>query len=107
MDSSEVKKLLEEELSRGEPFNNWHGITPENVRSFLVEPFPVRADSDDLETQTRAMWIVLQERPKPTDGFVVVYDPLSKSWNVAEHVKGDDYILVITGPSLAQALDGM
>lgn len=107
MDSSKVKRLLEEELARDEPFHNSHGITPENVRSFLVEPFAVRTDADDLETQPRAMWIVLQERRKPTDGYVVVYDPLSKTWKVAEHVKGDDYIAVITGKSLARALDGM
>ena len=107
MDSSTVKRLLEEELARDEPFHNLHGITPENLRSFLVEPFAVRTDPDDLETQPRAMWIVLQERRKPTDGYVVVYDPLSKTWKVAEHVKGDDYIAVITGLTLAQALDGM
>lgn len=107
MDSSKVKRLLEEELARDEPFHNSHGITPENVRSFLVEPFAVRTDPDDLETQPRAMWIVLQERSKPTDGYVVVYDPLSKRWKVAEHVNGNDYIAVITGPSLARALVGM
>jgi hypothetical protein len=107
MNSSTVKRLLEEELARGEPFHNLHGITRENVRSFLVEPFALRTDPDDAETQPRAMWIVLQERHKPTDGYVVVYDPLSKTWKVAEHVKGEDYIAVITGPSLAQAFDGM
>ena len=107
MDSSEVKKLLEEELARGEPFNNWHGITSESVRSCLVEPFPVRTDPDDLETQPRTMWVVLQEHRDPRDGYVVVYDPLSTEWIVAEHVKGDDYIAVIAGSSLAQALDGI
>jgi hypothetical protein len=105
--SSTVKRLLEDELARGEPFHNWHGITSENIRSFLVEPFAVWTDPDDLETRFRAMWVVLQECRKPTEGYVIVYDPLSKSWNVAEHVKGGDYIVVITGPSLARALEGM
>lgn len=107
MNISTVKQLLEEELARGEPFDNWHGITSENVRLYLVEPFPVRTDPDDLKTQPRTMWVVLQEYRNPTDGYVVVYDPLSKTWKVAEHVKGEDYIAVITGQSLAQALDGM
>ena len=79
MDNSEVKKLLEEQLARGEPFKNWHGITPENIRSCLVEPFPVRTDPDDLETQPRAMWVVLQEHRNPTDGYVVVYDRSPRS----------------------------
>jgi len=38
---------------------------------------------------------------------VVVYDPLRTKWIVAEHVRGDDYVAVIAGSSLAQALDGM
>src|SRR5437899_7165223 len=107
VDSSEVKKLLEEELARDEPFNNWHGITPENIRSCLVEPFPVRTDPDDHETQPRPMWVVFQEHRDPIDGYVVVYDPLSTKWIVAEHVKGDHYVAVIAGASLAQAPDGM
>ena len=49
MDSSKVKRLLEEELARDEPFHNSHGITPENVRSFLVEPFAVRLESTRFE----------------------------------------------------------
>ena len=75
--------------------------------SCLVEPFPVRTDPDDLETQPRAMWVVLQEHRNPTDGYVVVYDPLSTKWMVAEHVKGDDYVALIAGSSLAQALAGI
>ena len=50
---------------------------------------------------------MLQERRNPTDGYVVVYDPLRTKWIVAEHVRGDDYVAVIAGSSLAQALDGM
>ncbi len=105
MGSFTVKRLLEEELARGEPFHNWHGIIPENIRSLFVEPFAVRTDPDDLETQARDMWIVLQEHRKPTEGFAIAYDPLNNSWGVAEHVQGDDFIQVITGPSLARALD--
>lgn len=63
-----IKRLLENELSRGEHFFNYHGITRENLPSALVEPFLVRVDPDDQETLPRAMWIVLQERRKPTEG---------------------------------------
>lgn len=82
-------------------------MTPENVRSFLVEPFAVKTDPDDLETQPRPMWIVLQEHRKRTDGYVIVYDPLKNSWGVAEHVQGNDFRLVVSGPSLAEALSSM
>jgi hypothetical protein len=36
-------------------------------------------DPDDLETEKREMWIVLQERPNPTEGYVVVYAPLVRN----------------------------
>jgi len=72
MDSSTIKSLVEDELARGDSFTSSHGITPANLRSLLVEPFAVRTDPDDLETQPRDMWVVLEERPTPTDGYVVV-----------------------------------
>jgi hypothetical protein len=107
MDISTIKNLVEGELKRGETFTNFHGITPTNVRSFLVEPFIVRCDPDDLETQPREMWVVLQERPTPTDGYVVAYDPATKAWRVAEHTGDGNYTSVIAAASLAEALDGM
>lgn len=102
-----IKVVLETELSRGEHFVNHHGITTENLSSVLVDPFLVWVDPDDLETQPRAMWVVLQECLKPTDGYVIVYDPLHSDWNVAEYVQGGHYRIVVSGPSLAEALSAM
>jgi hypothetical protein len=107
MDGSIIKKLVEDQLARGETFINFHGIMPENVRSFLVEPFSVRTDPDDLETMPRDMWLVLQERPTPTEGFVVVYDPHTGNWGVAEHIRGGEYTLVNSARSLAEAIGSM
>ena len=107
MDSSSIKSLVEHELQREQPYVNYHGISPTNIRSFLVEPFTVRTDPDDIETQPRDMWVVLQERGTPTEGYVIVYDPLKKIWGVAEHTGNNRYILVVSAPSLSEALDGM
>ena len=107
MDSSTIKKLVEDELARADSFTSSHGITPANLRFFLVEPFAVRTDPDDSETQPRDMWVVLQERPAPTDGYVVIYDPATRDWGVAEHAGDGDYTLVVSASSLAQALSGM
>ena len=41
MTISEVRDKVEEELRRGDSFNNSHGITKENIRRFLVEPYEV------------------------------------------------------------------
>jgi hypothetical protein len=53
------------------------------------------------------MWVVLQERPTPIDGYVVVYDPATRDWGVAEHAGDGDYTLVVSASSLAQALSGV
>jgi hypothetical protein len=107
MDNSSIKRLVEDELARGDSFTSFHGITPANLRSLLVEPFAVQTDPDDLETQPRDMWIVLQERPTPTDGYVVVYDPATRDWGIAEHAGDGVYTLVVSASSLAEALSGM
>ena len=107
MNSSIVKRLVEDELVRGETFSNFHGITPKNIRAFLAEPFSARIDPDDLETMPRDMWVVLQECPTPTEGYVVVYDPHTEDWCVAEHIGCGEYKLVISAPSLAKAIAGM
>lgn len=77
MDISGIKHLVETELARGEPFTNFHGITPATVRSFLVEPFTARICPDDLETQPRDMWVVLQER-RAQEGYVWFMTRLAK-----------------------------
>lgn len=107
MDSSTIKSLVESELKREQPYVNYHGISTSNIRSFLVEPFTVRTDPDDSETQPRDMGVVLQERRTPTERYVVVYDPLKQTWGVAEHTGDNRYILVVSASSLSEALDGM
>ena len=107
MDSSTVKRLIEDELARGDTFISHHGIAPANLRSLLVEPFAVRTDPDDLETQPRDMWVVLQQSATPTDGYVVVYDPATGHWGVAQHTGDIGYTLVVSARSLAEALSGM
>jgi hypothetical protein len=107
MDSSDIKNLVESELKRGESFTSFHGITPATIRSFLVEPFTARTDPDDLEAQPRDMWVVLQERRTPSTGYVVVYDPATGAWGIAEHAGDDRFTLIVSAPSLAGALSGM
>ena len=89
------------------PFKNFHGITRDNLESFLVEPFSIRVDPDDLESDPRDMWVVLQQGPHPESGYVVIYDPLNQGWGVAEHQDSREYTLVVGAESLAGALDSM
>lgn len=107
MDIFAIKGLVEGELARGESFTNFHGITPATIRSFLVEPFTVRTDPDDLKTQPRDMWVVLQERGTPSVGYAVVFDPTTNAWGVAEHAGNGNYTLVVSASSLAEAISSM
>jgi len=107
MDSATVKSLLENELNRDAPYKNLHGILPTNIRSFLVEPFTVVTDPDDIKTQPRDMWVVLQVKRTPAADYVIVFDPYCKAWGVAEHTSGNKFTLIVSGPSLAGALDAM
>jgi hypothetical protein len=98
---------LDEEIATAVHFTCHHGITPENLTDFLVEPYPVTVDPDDLETGPREMWIVLKERPLTDDGYVVIYDPMNGGWGVAEKTDKEAHVLVIGADSLAEALEGM
>jgi hypothetical protein len=108
MDVREVSQLVDAELSRGDAFENLHGITVKNVRQFLVPPYEATVDPDDGESAPRAMWVVLHERSTVGEGYVVVLDPLDGSWGVAEAtaVRGG-FIMVITADTMFGALDGM
>ena len=107
MDSSTVKRPVERELQRQQQYVNYHGISLADIRSFLVDPFPVRTDTDDMETRPLDTWVVLQERGTPTEGYVIFFDPLENSWGVAEHAGNDLYTLVVSASSLNEARDGM
>jgi hypothetical protein len=106
MEASDIQRIVREEVSRGQAFDNSHGITPQSLGEFLVQPFRVRADPDDTESPPRDMWVVLQERPHEADGYAVVYDPLVGGWGVVERA-GTDYVLVCAADSLAAALTSM
>lgn len=108
MTVSEVIAKVEEELRRGISFANSHGITVENLRTFLVDPYEVVVDPDDLETATRTMWVVLHECPSsPREGYLVTYDPLRSSWSVVERGRSDEFIQVVGAETLAAALEAM
>jgi len=108
MDKSVVKSKVKEEISKIDSLNNFHGITKKNIESFLVEPFTVDVDPDDLETTKRKMWVVLQERKDVNEGYSIAYDPFSNDWAVIESAgKNLDFILVTSGETIAEALESM
>jgi hypothetical protein len=107
-EATAIRRAVHSEIAKREQFSNLHGITIENLERFLVAPFVVLVDPDDLMTQARRMWVVLQESADPKNGHVIVYDPDGpEHWGVAEHDRDGEYVLVAGESSLAKALDAM
>ena len=103
MQSEAIKSIFLEQVYRSESFDNYHGITTDKVMKFTVEPFPVTVEPDDLETEEREMWVVLD----PPGGYLVAFDPLYEVWAVIEQTEKTKFIQVISGEALAEALHGM
>lgn len=107
MNASEVEAKVQAELRIDREFDNSHGITKGNLHHFLVKPYSVLVDPDDLESAPRDMWIVLHEFPKaPDQGYAGVYDPATGSWAIVEPT-GAGFVQVIVASTLAAALEGM
>ncbi len=103
MNEEEVKKLLNTELSSLDTFKNYHGVTRENLKQFIVSPYKVLVDPDDQETEERYMWVVL----KVSEQSLIAIDPLEKLWLVLNPLQGGRFIQTICEETLAEALDGM
>lgn len=110
MNKDGVSKILKDEISAMSGFDNWHGITADNLAQFLVTPYEVTVDPDDGgETKPRAMWVVLHERSEAEKGYMIAYDACFNGWALLEHTAGSEhpFVQVIGGDSLAEVLDGM
>lgn len=103
MNEAEIEFKTKQEIDDLGKFENFHGITKENIRAFLVKPYLVQVDPDDLETEIRDMWVVLS----PPSEMLVAFDPQQKIWAVIEPSSDENYIQVVFGASLSEALDGM
>ena len=101
--ASTVTKLLEEELDKAEPFENFHGITAENVRSFVVAPRQQLVDPDDGDRAPCKVWVAM-ELP---GNALLSWDPFDDSWAIVETLPDASCIITVGGDSLAEVLDGM
>jgi hypothetical protein len=85
MDKTEVTYIVHEQITQGGKFENYHGITSDNISKYLVEPYEVLVDINNFESLPCLMWVILHECPGQSNiGLVIVYDPSDKSFNTAE-----------------------
>jgi hypothetical protein len=89
-------------------FHNFHGITGENVRAFLVEPYQVLVDPDDgLGSPAEPMWIVLEEHPSyALRRYCVACGANDEGydWAIVEY-EGAGWVRIVGGETFANALE--
>ncbi len=108
MNKQEIENILTGELSKQEEFDNWHGITRTNIKSFLVEPYPVTVISEMDGSNPREMWIVLSECKDESAGYLIAYCPSEQEWRLVEKLNDGRYLSDIEGDkALAVILDSM
>jgi hypothetical protein len=108
MNKQEIETMLTEEFSKQETFDNWHGITRTNIKSFLVEPYRVTVISEVDGSDPREMWIVLSEYKDESAGYLIAYCPSEQEWRLVEKLNDGRYLSDVAGDkSLAVILDYM
>lgn len=103
MNADKVKALLRQQLPIKQA--NFHSITPDSIDSFLVEPYAVHVDPDDLETEPRNMWVVLEE--KGDCNYLIAYDPPNNAWAVIEKDSKGAFVQVVSGDTFEKAMVSM
>lgn len=106
MTPAEVRAIVDAELVGDYSASNDHGV---DLRTCLVEPrkvscrntFPQLAGGLPLE-----MWIVLEETPGQTDGYLIVYDEERGKFGLADWNGNTPVFLGFHGTFLA-TLRGM
>ncbi len=108
MKKDKIQSVLTRELEKRDRFENWHGITAENLTAHLVEPYSVTVVADGDGTDPTVMWIVLRELLDESAGYLIAYCPSQKEWCLVERLGYGTYLCDTAGDkSLADALSNM
>jgi hypothetical protein len=108
MDGKEIKKRVEREISKASVIENSHGITLENIRNFLVEPYKDSVFGEDPNDPPKDMWIVLHECSDPFDGWRIGLNPETNEWCLVEtDSRGRSYSDTWGGKTIIEALKSM
>jgi hypothetical protein len=111
MNAADVQHDFDRQLGSAPPLDNAHGITLENIRSHCVAP-PVFARFKNAGGPSGPpeldAWIVLDECPGSSIGYLVVYCPESGMYALAVKGKaGEHPIFLGRYGSLVETLNAM
>ncbi len=82
MDAAYISTIIEKELTASPGVRNWHGITTENIRQYLVPPHQEEFQAWNGNPIT--VWVVLDEIPdEPESGYLVVFNSCGQKFGLA------------------------
>ncbi len=98
-----TKEILNAELNRLDNYDNFQMLTKSNIKQFIVEPYEVTVNSDNLQVDDKNMWVVL----KLNRNSLIAIDVLEKEWFVLHPLQGGGFICSNGEETLVDALDAM
>lgn len=98
-----LKEFIESEISKGLSFKSDIGVTPDNIRDYIIEPKEVLV-TITIGLKPKIMWIVLL-LPHDKNQRFVLYEPVDKYWGVAMIINAAEYKLIYKAPTLNELLD--
>lgn len=82
MNEVQLKNIIDAELKNGQ-FDNWHGVSFDNVNDYLVEPRYV-SFKDVMGSGVRRYWLVFDEDScDAVEGYQIVYDEINGQFALA------------------------
>ena len=108
MKPDEIRQQIEREIDEAKALDNMHGITLNNVREFLVNPYKEIVFGEDPNEPPKEMWVVLHETSDPSKRYRIGLDLGSGEWCLIESDShGRAYSDTLGGNSFIEALNGM
>ena len=78
-----IESVVAKELADCQHFENWHGITPQNLEKHLVLPPRSERFSISGSRALIGLWIIIDELPADTqNGYLITFDPREYKDNV-------------------------
>jgi hypothetical protein len=103
MNSSEILKIIADDLTANPNFTNSHGVDPNRC---AVAPSRLRCEDSFRDGALTDLWLVLEECPGRRDGYLVVFDEERLEFGLAVYGKEQPVFIGYYG-SFTETLSGM
>jgi hypothetical protein len=103
MDSSEILKIIADELTANPNFANSHGV---DLKGCAAAPTRLRCQDSFRDGALIDLWLVLEECPGRSEGYLVVFDEERLEFGLAVHGKEHPVFIGYYG-SFTETLSGM